>query len=88
MGQQANPSVHYSVLSKELEWEKIGIRRTFGIRGMDSGGSEVFCLEDVTVSGNFAEEIAKLLNTYQASAIQAKDIIEDLVAEYDPELPE
>ena len=36
----------------------------------------------------FATWIAELLTANQASAIHARDIIEDLVAEYDPELPE
>ena len=75
----------YSALREE-EVDAIGIRRTFAICGHDNGGFEVFRLGNVTVNSDFATWIAELLTANQASAMHARDIIEDLVAEYDPEL--
>ena len=88
MGLQAGPSIRYSALCEEVELDAIGIRRTFAICGHENGGFEVFRLGNVTVNSDFATWIAELLTANQASAIHARDIIEDLVAEYDPELPE
>ena len=84
---QAGPSIRYSALCEEVELDAIGTCRTFAICGHDNSGLEVFRLGNVTANSDFAAWVAELLTDNQASAIHAKDVIEDLVAEYGAEFP-
>ena len=83
MDQQTLPRMQYRVYAGEEQVEGFGTCQVFGIRGLTEEKTEVFCIGNVTVNEKFAEKIVNLLTLHQVSAIHARDVIEDLIAEYD-----
>jgi len=68
--------MNYKCVEQKLHSEYIGDYITYGIEITD----ENIILNDVSCNKELTEEITTKLNTHQASIINFKDIVEDMIA--------
>lgn len=68
--------MNYKCVEQQLHNKYIGDYITYGIEITD----ENIILNDVSCNRKITEDITTILNTYQASIIHFKEIVEDLIA--------
>ena len=69
---------------EEIQYRpEVGRYRTYGIRAIRrtaQGWEQLELLHDVTISGQFAENLARLFDKYQLSPLQLREVMEDVLS--------
>lgn len=72
-------AVKYEPVREKLFSREIGCYESFGIRGSDKSGAEIFFCSDISADMAFVIDLCEVCNRLQISPVHMLDIIEDSI---------